>query len=272
MTLDRAPLDAAYRAEYARYIAGEITLNELKEKIREIYAPLVQELIEAGPPREVVWQTESEEDILKKAVRLYESGYISQERASEMAGLTRSEFIDELGKHGVSPFQTTPAELSEEVERESAKMGLGAISEQMKIYQAVSASIRNKLGNDWHKIDMFAAVSIRPEHKASDIKSIDIDEKTNTVTVYFKSCPYDLEIRYDPLGQLRYYLPGLLETLSFEQARNIDKLKKALDGYKAGRMTRAEVAEGCNCPEKDVDGLLMLLEEDRKQIERMKKC
>jgi len=269
MTIDRSALDAAYQAEFARYKAGEISREELRAKIREIYAPLVRELIEAGPPEKVVWLG-TETDMPKKAVTLYESGYISQERAAEMAGLTRSEFIDELGKHGVSPFQTTVEELAEEVERESEKMGLGTISEARNIYRVVSAAIREKLGNDWHKIDMFAGAAIRPEHKASDIKGIEVDTKTNTVYVDFKRCLYDLEIHYDPFGQLRRYLPELLQTITAERAEHMRKLIKALDDYKAGIMTRVEVAESCDCPEADVDGLVLLLEEDRKEQERMR--
>jgi predicted HTH domain antitoxin len=42
---------------------------------------------------------------LAAAVKWYEMGTVSQGRASEIAGLSRSEFIDALGRFGVSPFQ-----------------------------------------------------------------------------------------------------------------------------------------------------------------------
>ena len=47
------------------------------------------------------------------AVKWYELHRISQGRAAEIAGLSRAEFIDALGRYGVSPFQETSAELSE---------------------------------------------------------------------------------------------------------------------------------------------------------------
>lgn len=42
---------------------------------------------------------------LAAAVKWFEMGMISQGRAAEIAGLSRSEFIDALGRFGVSPFQ-----------------------------------------------------------------------------------------------------------------------------------------------------------------------
>ena len=41
---------------------------------------------------------------------------VSQGRAAEIAGVSRAEFIDALGKHGVSPFQGTADELIESVQ------------------------------------------------------------------------------------------------------------------------------------------------------------
>ena len=37
---------------------------------------------------------------------------------AELAGLSRQEFLQNLARFNVSPFQTTPAELAEELERE----------------------------------------------------------------------------------------------------------------------------------------------------------
>ncbi len=48
---------------------------------------------------------------LAAAVKWYERGIVSQGRAAEIAGLSRAEFIDALGRFGVSPFQTSVEEL-----------------------------------------------------------------------------------------------------------------------------------------------------------------
>lgn len=55
---------------------------------------------------------------LAAAVKWYEMGIISQEKAAEIAGLSRSEFIFSLGKFDVSPFQYTVKEIKEELDRE----------------------------------------------------------------------------------------------------------------------------------------------------------
>jgi len=54
---------------------------------------------------------------LAAAVKWYEMQRISQGRAAEIAGISRSEFIDALGQFGVSPFQYSADELIEEAER-----------------------------------------------------------------------------------------------------------------------------------------------------------
>ena len=48
---------------------------------------------------------------LAAAVKWYEMKLVSQGRAAEIAGLSRSEFLDELGRFGVSPFQYGADEL-----------------------------------------------------------------------------------------------------------------------------------------------------------------
>nr|WP_250125547.1 UPF0175 family protein [Chroococcidiopsis sp. CCMEE 29] len=48
------------------------------------------------------------------AVKWYELGEISQEKAAEIAGLTRSEFIDALARYKVSSIQYTAEELAKE--------------------------------------------------------------------------------------------------------------------------------------------------------------
>lgn len=55
---------------------------------------------------------------LAAAVKWYEVGRISQSKAAGLAGLSRQEFMKALDRYGVSPFQTTPEELKEELRRE----------------------------------------------------------------------------------------------------------------------------------------------------------
>ncbi len=50
------------------------------------------------------------------AVKWYELGRLSQGKAAEVAGLSRSAFIDALGKFRVSAIQATPEELVDEIE------------------------------------------------------------------------------------------------------------------------------------------------------------
>ncbi|MHC1730363.1 MAG: UPF0175 family protein [Syntrophobacteraceae bacterium] len=44
---------------------------------------------------------------LAAAVKWYEMGTISQERAAQVSGMSRAVFIDALARFGVSPFQET---------------------------------------------------------------------------------------------------------------------------------------------------------------------
>ncbi|MGQ9921784.1 MAG: UPF0175 family protein [Desulfobacca sp.] len=52
---------------------------------------------------------------LAAAVKWYELGRISQAKAAELAGLSRQEFFETLREFQVSPFQTTPEELAQEI-------------------------------------------------------------------------------------------------------------------------------------------------------------
>ena len=52
------------------------------------------------------------------AVKWYELEQVSQGKAAEIAGLTRADFIQVLSHYQVSPFQITPEELAEEVNRD----------------------------------------------------------------------------------------------------------------------------------------------------------
>jgi len=53
---------------------------------------------------------------LAAAVKWYELGLVSQSKAAEIAGLARSEFLGELARFKVSPFQYTSDEIIREVE------------------------------------------------------------------------------------------------------------------------------------------------------------
>jgi predicted HTH domain antitoxin len=52
---------------------------------------------------------------LAAAVKWYEMGTISQAKAAEIAGISREELLRSLERFNVSPFQTSPEELAEEL-------------------------------------------------------------------------------------------------------------------------------------------------------------
>ena len=54
---------------------------------------------------------------LAAAAKWYELRLVSQGRAAEIAGVSRSEFIESLARFGVSPFQYDESELREEIDR-----------------------------------------------------------------------------------------------------------------------------------------------------------
>lgn len=49
--------------------------------------------------------------VMAAAAKWYESGQLSQERAAELAGCSRADFMAGLSRLGVSPFQETPDDL-----------------------------------------------------------------------------------------------------------------------------------------------------------------
>jgi len=55
--------------------------------------------------------------MLAAAIFWYDRGLISQGKGAEIAGLTRAEFIDALGRANVSAIQTTVEELKAELEQ-----------------------------------------------------------------------------------------------------------------------------------------------------------
>ncbi len=58
---------------------------------------------------------EFERDIrITAAVKWFEMGMISQEKASEIAGMCREDFLMELSKYNISPFQYSADEILKE--------------------------------------------------------------------------------------------------------------------------------------------------------------
>lgn len=55
---------------------------------------------------------------LAAAVKWYETHLLSQSKAAQVAGVSRQEFLDALARYRVPACQTTPDELTAEVERE----------------------------------------------------------------------------------------------------------------------------------------------------------
>ena len=47
----------------------------------------------------------------------YELGMVSQAKGAALAGVSRAEFLHVLSRYQVTPFQTTPEELTEEARR-----------------------------------------------------------------------------------------------------------------------------------------------------------
>jgi len=72
-------------------------------------------------PSTILWAMDKEpaefetEARMLLALHLYEAGRLSTELAAQLAGMSRFAFIFELGKHGLSPFQTTAKELAEDL-------------------------------------------------------------------------------------------------------------------------------------------------------------
>jgi len=58
---------------------------------------------------------------LAAAVKWFEMGMISQEKASELAGISREDFIFSLKRFGGTPFQYTAQEVLEEAEYDSMR-------------------------------------------------------------------------------------------------------------------------------------------------------
>ena len=57
----------------------------------------------------------AQELLIAAVVKWYEVGIVSQSKAAEIASISRQTFLQGLDRFGVSPFQTTIEELTEEV-------------------------------------------------------------------------------------------------------------------------------------------------------------
>ncbi len=72
-------------------------------------------------PRELLALTRQDADgfarelRLAAAVKWYEAGFVSQDKAAEVAGLSRAEFLTALARFDVSPFQYSADEITREV-------------------------------------------------------------------------------------------------------------------------------------------------------------
>ena len=55
------------------------------------------------------------EILLLGAIKLFELGKLSSGRAAQLAGVSRVEFLMELRRYGVSPFQLSAEELHQDV-------------------------------------------------------------------------------------------------------------------------------------------------------------
>lgn len=60
---------------------------------------------------------------LAAAVKWFEIGQLSQAKASELAGLSRQQFIEALSRYQASPIQMTPEELAMEFAADEQILG-----------------------------------------------------------------------------------------------------------------------------------------------------
>jgi predicted HTH domain antitoxin len=65
---------------------------------------------------------------LMAALKMFELGKISSGKAAELAGMSRSEFLEACGRYRVTPFNYMDEEVEEEVKRdfETAKKASGS--------------------------------------------------------------------------------------------------------------------------------------------------
>jgi len=59
-------------------------------------------------PHAVEYAVDLFADSSAAAVKWYEREYVSQGRAAEIAGVLRAEFVEALGRYGITPFRAGP--------------------------------------------------------------------------------------------------------------------------------------------------------------------
>ena len=84
-----------------------MALNSMTVQIQIELPESVFSALRSNPDRFV------QEMRLAAAVKWYEIEMISQAKATEIAGVSRQEFLEALARFNVSPFQVTPEELAE---------------------------------------------------------------------------------------------------------------------------------------------------------------
>jgi predicted HTH domain antitoxin len=101
---------------------GEASQSITEQAIDVVEWPMVQMMIEVPEEALTALQKDAQEFALElkivAAVKWYELKCLSQERAARLAGLSRAEFLEALGRFRVSPFQYGPDEILEEAHRE----------------------------------------------------------------------------------------------------------------------------------------------------------
>jgi len=86
----------------------------------------MSQLVQIEVPDDVAMAMQKDPSEVAKEMRLaaaakwYEMGMLSQEKAAEVAGLSRAAFLYELARFGVSPFQETASEILEAVKTSGA--------------------------------------------------------------------------------------------------------------------------------------------------------
>ncbi|OUC12537.1 MAG: hypothetical protein B0A82_21830 [Alkalinema sp. CACIAM 70d] len=58
----------------------------------------------------------SRELCLLAAIKLFELGRLPSGRAAQLAGISRVDFLNRLGRYQVSPFSTNPEELAQDIQ------------------------------------------------------------------------------------------------------------------------------------------------------------
>lgn len=79
----------------------------------ELYLELADELFSRSPSNS---EELSQAILTSAAVKLYQAKKLSTGKAAQLAGLSRIQFFEELGRAGVKLYDPSPQEFSEELE------------------------------------------------------------------------------------------------------------------------------------------------------------